>query len=156
MAKFTVRRRKSRNRASLRKRKPKPGSAEEADSAKSKDEKPEQEKRDKKKEQARDLQKTRLAHSPLEGRGPLAEPKAVLIQNATVWTCGPDGRIENADVLIAGGKIKAVGKGFRADSASPPLVIDGNGLHVTPGLIDCHSHSMILGGVNEGTLPSTA
>ena len=27
---------------------------------------------------------------------------------------------------------------------------------MTPGLIDCHSHSMILGGVNEATLPSTA
>ena len=27
---------------------------------------------------------------------------------------------------------------------------------MTPGLIDCHSHSMIVGGVNEGTLPSSA
>ena len=35
-------------------------------------------------------------------------------------------------------------------------VIDRPGLQVTPGLIDCHSHSMILGGVNEGTLPSSA
>jgi N-acetylglucosamine-6-phosphate deacetylase len=36
------------------------------------------------------------------------------------------------------------------------LVIDGQGLHVTPGLIDCHSHTAILGAVNESTLPSTA
>jgi N-acetylglucosamine-6-phosphate deacetylase len=36
------------------------------------------------------------------------------------------------------------------------LVIDGKGLHVTPGLIDCHSHTAILGTVNENTLPSTA
>jgi imidazolonepropionase-like amidohydrolase len=30
------------------------------------------------------------------------------------------------------------------------------GLHITPGLIDAHSHSAILGAVNESTLPSTA
>ena len=29
-------------------------------------------------------------------------------------------------------------------------------MHLTPGIIDCHSHSMILGRVNESTLPSTA
>src|SRR5205085_2689089 len=36
------------------------------------------------------------------------------------------------------------------------LVIDGSGWHVTPGLIDCHSHTAILGGVNESSLPSSA
>ena len=35
-------------------------------------------------------------------------------------------------------------------------MIQGNGKHLTPGIIDCHSHAMILGGVNESTLPSTA
>jgi len=29
-------------------------------------------------------------------------------------------------------------------------------MHVTPGLIDCHSHTAILGAVNESALPSTA
>src|SRR5205814_2755370 len=36
------------------------------------------------------------------------------------------------------------------------LQIDGRGLHVTPGLIDCHSHTANLGAVNESSLPSTA
>jgi len=36
------------------------------------------------------------------------------------------------------------------------MVIDGRGLHVTPGVIDCHSHTAILGSVNESSLPSTA
>lgn len=114
--------------------------------------------KDKKKEQARELRKKRVAHSPLEGRGPIAEPKAVLIQGATVWTCGPEGRLENADVLVIGSKIKAVGRNLSAASSLPelPLVINGQGLHVTPGLIDCHSHTAILGAVNEMTLPSTA
>ena len=36
------------------------------------------------------------------------------------------------------------------------LTIEAAGLHLTPGLIDCHSHSAILGNVNESSLPSTA
>ena len=114
--------------------------------------------RKEKRKDLRPLQKTRVAHSPEEGRGPLAEPKSILIQGATVWTSGPEGRLENADVLIVGPKIKAVGKGLsaRSDFPGPPLLIDGHGLHVTPGIIDCHSHTAILGSVNETTLPSTA
>ena len=58
---------------------------------------------------------------------------------------------------MAEGKIKAVGKGLtNASDGVAPLVIDGQGLHITPGLIDCHSHTAILGAVNESTLPSTA
>jgi imidazolonepropionase-like amidohydrolase len=115
-------------------------------------------KKDKSKERVRELQKKRVARAPLSDRGPLAEPPAVLVQGATLWTCGPEGRLEESDLLVVGGKIKAVGKGLssRSDFTGPPLVIDGHGLHVTPGLIDCHSHSAILGGVNEMMLPSTA
>jgi len=92
----------------------------------------------------------------MEGRGPIAEPKSVLIRGATIWTCSQEGRIDNADLLIVGGKIKAVGKGLAAGAEKESMLIDGQGLHVTPGLIDCHSHTAILGAVNEGTLPSTA
>mgnify|MGYP000903401473 CR=1 FL=1 len=88
-------------------------------------------------------------------RGPLLEPKSVLIRNATLWTCGPEGRIENASLLVTDGKIVKAGR-FKADPGPGTHVIDLPGIHVTPGLIDCHSHSMIMGGVNEGTLPSTA
>ncbi|MCA9751577.1 MAG: amidohydrolase family protein, partial [Gemmatimonadetes bacterium] len=81
-------------------------------------------------------------------------PAAVLVTGATVWTCGPAGVLENADLLVIGGKIRQVGRGI-----SPPKnarVIDGKGKHVTPGLIDCHSHSSITGGVNECTNSCTA
>lgn len=100
----------------------------------------------------------RAARAPLEGRGVLASPAAVLIQNTTIWTCGPNGKLSNADLLIEHGKIAAVGEHSIIQSrvSGSPLVIDGAGLQVTPGIIDCHSHSMILGDVNEGTLPSSA
>ena len=103
---------------------------------------------------ARELLKKRLAHSPMEGRGPLTNPPALLLTNATIWTCGPDGRLEKGSILIQNGKIAAVGPTIQPPDGA--LVEDGTGKHITPGIIDPHSHSMILGGVNEGTLPSSA
>jgi imidazolonepropionase-like amidohydrolase len=103
---------------------------------------------------ARELFKKRLAHSPLEGRGPLTNPPALLLTNATIWTCGPAGRLEHASILIQNGKIAAVGATIPQPDGA--LAEDGTGKDITPGMIDAHSHSMILGGVNEGTLPSSA
>ena len=91
----------------------------------------------------------------MDGRGVLTNPPSVLIQNATLWTCGPRGILTNASLLVTDGKIAVVGS-LRAELPANTLVIDGTGLYVTPGLIDCHSHSMILDDVNEATLPSTA
>ncbi|MCM3876973.1 MAG: amidohydrolase family protein, partial [Thermoanaerobaculia bacterium] len=84
---------------------------------------------------------------------PLLEPKAVLVKNATVWTSGPEGTLSNANLLIVDGKVAAVGKGVAAPAALAGRVveIDAEGRAVTPGLIDCHSHTAIDGGVNEGT-----
>ena len=103
---------------------------------------------------ARELLKKRVARSPLEGRGVLTNPPALLLTNATIWTCGPAGRLESASLLIENGKIAEVGATVRHPSDA--LVEDATGKSITPGIIDPHSHSMILGGVNEGTLPSSA
>jgi imidazolonepropionase-like amidohydrolase len=115
-------------------------------------------KKDKKQQQARELQKNRVARLPGDERGPLTQPKSVLIRGATIWTCGPAGRLENADLLVSGGKINSIGSNLPTPSnqEGAPVIIEGQALHVTPGLIDCHSHSAILGAVNESTLPSTA
>src|SRR5206468_7398349 len=61
-------------------------------------------------------------------------------------------------LLIEHGRINAIGKNLRSRSDLPasPLVIDGRGKHITPGIIDAHNHSVALGAVNEGTLPSSA
>ncbi|RAJ32186.1 amidohydrolase family protein [Pedobacter cryoconitis] len=76
-------------------------------------------------------------------------PKAenVLIKNATVWTNEKEGILQNADVLLENGKIKAVGKNLSAGNAR---VIDATGKHVTAGIIDEHSHIAGSGGINEG------
>ncbi|MGI9242218.1 MAG: amidohydrolase family protein, partial [Verrucomicrobiales bacterium] len=71
-------------------------------------------------------------------------PGTLLIRGATVWTCADAGIIDEGDVLIEGGKISAVGKGLVAPPGA--RVVEAGGRHVTPGLIDCHSHIAISGG----------
>ncbi len=74
------------------------------------------------------------------------QPAAVLVRNATVWTQGPQGRMEGADVLINNGRISQVGMNLNAPRGA--VVIDGTGKHVTPGMIDPHIHSGVSS-VNE-------
>ena len=83
------------------------------------------------------------------------QPKqeTILIKNATVWTNEKEGVLQNADVLIKNGKIAAVGKNLSAGLAglsdATVKVIDGTGKHVTPGVIDEHSH-IAASSINEG------
>lgn len=81
-----------------------------------------------------------------------SEPPETLIRNATVLTI-TRGTLTNSDVLIRKGKIAAVGKNLR--TASNARVIDGTDKYVMPGIVDCHSHSM-LDAINEGTLSVTS
>ncbi|MGE5412901.1 MAG: amidohydrolase family protein [Syntrophomonadaceae bacterium] len=92
--------------------------------------------------------------APAREAGPVAAPRAVVVRGATVWTQGPAGILENADVLVVDGRISAVGKGLAAPAGA--LEVDGRGKHVTPGIIDAHSHTAIDGDVNEGTHNVTA
>ncbi|HEY1434088.1 MAG TPA: amidohydrolase family protein, partial [Thermoanaerobaculia bacterium] len=87
--------------------------------------------------------------SPAREAGPVAAPSAVVVRGATVWTQGTAGILEEADVLVVGGKISAVGKGLAAPAGA--LEIDGRGKHVTPGIVDAHSHTAVDGDVNEGS-----
>ena len=75
-----------------------------------------------------------------------------LIRNATVITV-THGTLQNTDVLMRNGKIAAIGKNLNASATA--RVIDGTGKYVMPGIIDCHSHSM-LDTINEGTLAVTS
>jgi len=53
------------------------------------------------------------------------------LTNATIWTCGPDGRLEKGSILIQNGKIAAVGPTIQPPDGA--LVEDGTGKHITPG-----------------------
>jgi imidazolonepropionase-like amidohydrolase len=90
-----------------------------------------------------------------------AAATATLIRGATVLT-GTGTRLDAADVLIANGRIEAVGQNLNAPAGA--RVIDANGKWVTPGLIDVHSHLGVYpspgvnahGDGNEATDPVTA
>ncbi|MEO0312184.1 MAG: hypothetical protein RIQ89_1841, partial [Bacteroidota bacterium] len=80
-------------------------------------------------------------------------PNEIIFKDATVWTNEADGIINGADVWIANGVIKSVGKNLTSPTA---MLIDANGKHLTAGIIDEHSHIAASGGVNEGTQSSSA
>ncbi|MBC7417812.1 MAG: amidohydrolase family protein, partial [Pedobacter sp.] len=66
------------------------------------------------------------------GEEALPKQETVLLKNGTVWTNEQEGILQNADVLIENGKIKAVGKNLTANGAT---VIDATGKHITSGII---------------------
>ncbi len=86
------------------------------------------------------------------------QPKVVVFRGATVWTCAADEKqarkLEDADVLVMEGKIVAVGTNL--DVPDDAVSIDARGKHITPGIIDCHSHIATDGGVNEASQAITA
>ena len=83
-------------------------------------------------------------------------PGTVAITGATLWTVGPAGIIEDSALLISDGKIIYAGPAAGAPRLAADLTIDATGKHISPGLIDCHSHTGISGGVNEGTQAVTS
>jgi len=81
------------------------------------------------------------------------QAKTYLIKGATVWTNEEEGILKNTDVLLRNGKIAGIGQGLSARDAT---VIDAQGMHLTPGIVDEHSHIAISRGVNESSQASTA
>lgn len=79
------------------------------------------------------------------GRSSPPEAETLLIRDATVWTLEDDQQPAITDVLIRNGKIAALGSDLTAAEATE---VDGSGLHLTPGIIDEHSHIALLG-VND-------
>jgi imidazolonepropionase-like amidohydrolase len=80
------------------------------------------------------------------GTSELPVQESILIRNATVWTNENEGKLLNTDVLVKQGKIAAVGKNLTAPDGA--RIIDASGMHLTPGIIDEHSH-IALTSINE-------
>tara|TARA_B100000780_G_scaffold277244_1_gene247491 strand:- start:3218 stop:6229 length:3012 start_codon:yes stop_codon:yes gene_type:complete len=82
---------------------------------------------------------------------------AVLFTNTTLWTNETEGIINNASLAIYNGKIIAVGNEAVAliRNKYDFEIIDGEGKHLTSGIIDEHSH-IALRSVNEGSQASSA
>jgi imidazolonepropionase-like amidohydrolase len=74
---------------------------------------------------------------------------AILIKNATIWTNESDTVLKNYDVYITEGKIVRIAPNIDAPKLAFAKVIDAKGMHLTPGIIDEHSHIALTGGVNE-------
>lgn len=91
---------------------------------------------------------------PNEAFGFSSQPKqeTILIKNATIWTNEADGILTNSDILLKGGKISEIGTNLSARGAR---VIDAQGKHVTPGIIDEHTHIGAFS-INESGHNSTA
>jgi imidazolonepropionase-like amidohydrolase len=96
----------------------------------------------------KEMTKTGVVTYPFLPYGWTEKPKqeTILVKNATVWTSDDAGKLENTDVLVKNGKIAQVGKNL---SESGARVIDGTGKHLTPGIIDEHSH-IAAASINEG------
>ena len=84
------------------------------------------------------------------GRETLPRQQDFLVRGATVWTNEAEG-IVNTDVLVRDGRIAEVGDNL---SATGVEMIDGAGKHLTPGIIDEHSH-IALFNINEGQTNSS-
>ncbi len=93
-----------------------------------------------------------LLNQSVVGQQQHAAPSETLIRNATVLTI-THGSLQNTDVLLRKGKIAAIGKDLKAPANA--RVIDATGKYLMPGIIDCHSHSM-LDTINENTLAVTS
>ncbi len=80
---------------------------------------------------------------------------AILIKNVTIWTNEQDSILKEHDVYITDGKIVRIAPNIDAPKTAFAKTIDGKGMHLTPGIIDEHSH-IALFSVNEGADVSSA
>ncbi|UZO80871.1 amidohydrolase family protein [Aquimarina sp. ERC-38] len=82
----------------------------------------------------------------------LPQKETLLFKNATLWTNETEGVLEETDILIKDGKIAKIGKNLNINGAS---VVDATGKHITPGIIDEHSH-IAAAAINEAGHNSSA
>jgi imidazolonepropionase-like amidohydrolase len=75
--------------------------------------------------------------------------EVTVIQNATIMSEGAKGTFVGS-IVVRDGKIAEVGDKVMVPPGA--TLIDAQGQWVIPGIIDCHSHIAVDGGVNEGSV----
>ena len=75
---------------------------------------------------------------------PPAKHQSVVFRNVNLWTCGESGLLQSTDLLIQNGLILAIGENLQVPENA--IEFDLKGKHITPGIIDCHSHMGTDGG----------
>jgi imidazolonepropionase-like amidohydrolase len=74
--------------------------------------------------------------------------ETIVIRNAQIMTVS-HGNLKGS-IVVKDGKIAEVGEKVLEPSGA--TIIDAGGQYVIPGIIDCHSHIAVDGGVNEGSV----
>ncbi|MCD9006549.1 amidohydrolase family protein [Luteimonas sp. XNQY3] len=77
----------------------------------------------------------------------------LVVRGATVMTASDAGTLDAADVWVRDGRIAGVGPNLAVPAGTPE--VDGRGRHLTPGIVDPHSHIATGGHNNEMTAPFT-
>jgi len=88
----------------------------------------------------------------VQDKGPYRDDAVTFITGATILTAS-NGTIENGDIIIRDGRIADVGIGLSRPNGA--TVVDADGMFVTPGIVDAHSH-MAAEAINEGSVNSSA
>lgn len=88
---------------------------------------------------------------PLGAYGLASTPdqEDLYLTGATIWTSGEAGIVENGVLVVRDGLVVYAGPGDGAPAHDGEREIDAAGHHITPGLIDAHSHTGVSGSVNE-------
>jgi imidazolonepropionase-like amidohydrolase len=108
---------------------------------------PSEQEKGRKKPEAKDTEKGKVVYPfTAYGRSEIPQQEDVLFKNTTVWTNEKEGKLLNTDVLVQKGKIVRIGKDLTVHAGV--RIIDGTGMHLTPGIIDEHSH-IALDATNE-------
>lgn len=107
-----------------------------------------------------------LAELDAEGRRPIEvipaeSAQTIVLRGGTIWTAS-GARYERGYVVMKDGRISALGEGAPPEVPGA-VVLDVAGRHITPGIIDTHSHLGVYpspganahGDGNEATRPTT-
>ena len=86
-------------------------------------------------------------------KGLRVKPNIVIIKNATIWTSSEKGILYDNDILIRDGLFYNIDKNISIPENA--IVVNARGKHITPGFIDCHSHTA-ASSINEGTQSVTS